>query len=211
MNEQENSTPDEPTHVQASPELSTRHQEALERFILFWGEMASSWGINRTMAQIHALLYASENPLDTDEIMERLQISRGNANMNLRSLINWNLVRKIHLSGSRKDYYTAEKDVWEITSQIVREREKREIRPVMQQLEECRTILSKDDHPLDDSEEQFKERIESLMQLMQVFEGVSKSFLPLIQKRNAAMIRQLIGFATMLQERTGGAEDREKG
>lgn len=211
MSEQENSTSDEPSPVQASQELSSRYQEALERFILFWGEMASNWGINRTMAQIHALLYASELPLDTDEIMERLRISRGNANMNLRSLINWNLVRKIHLSGSRKDYYTAEKDVWEITSQIVREREKREIRPVMQQLEECRTILSPDGHPLDPSEEQLKERIESLMQLMQVFEGVSRSFLPLIQKRNAATIRQLIGFASMLQGQAAETEETVEG
>lgn len=203
MSKQENSiADDEPSPAGSAPEHSPRYQEALDRFILFWGEMASSWGINRTMAQIHALLYASEHPLDTDEIMQRLQISRGNANMNLRSLINWNLVRKIHLSGSRKDYYTAEKDVWEITSQIVREREKREIRPVMQQLEECRSILSDTGQPLDASEEQLKERIESLMQLMQVFEGVSKTFLPLIQKRNAAMIRQLIGFASTLQNHT---------
>ena len=122
--------------------LSQRHQEALERFILFWGEMASNWGINRTMAQIHALLYAAEKSLDTDTIMQRLQISRGNANMNLHSLVNWNLVRKVHRPGSRKDYYVAEKDVWHITAQIIRERERREIGPVMQQLQECRDTLA---------------------------------------------------------------------
>src|SRR3712207_4865863 len=97
MPEIEESIPEGEGRVTANPELSRRHQEAQERFILFWGEMASSWWINRTMAQIHALLYASEAPLDTDEIMERLQISRGNANMNLRSLTNWDLVRKTHI------------------------------------------------------------------------------------------------------------------
>jgi DNA-binding transcriptional regulator GbsR (MarR family) len=203
MSEKENT--EESFDVPAA--ASERHQEALQRFILFWGEMASSWGINRTMAQIHALLYASERPLDTDEIMQRLQISRGNANMNLRSLINWNLVRKIHLPRSRKDYFAAEKDVWEITAQIVREREKREIRPVMQQLEECCAILSPQGQPLSGPEEQFRERIESLMELMKVFEGFSHTLVPLIQRRNVPMIRQLIGFVTMLRQQL--PEDNE--
>lgn len=184
-----------PSKATDGEELTARHQEALARFILFWGEMASSWGINRTMAQIHALLYAIDDPLDTDEIMERLQISRGNANMNLRSLINWNLVRKVHISGSRKDYYTAEKDVWEITAQIIREREKREIKPVIQQLEECRATLTKGTGTYADlapREQQFHERIENLLQLMEVFEGFSRAFLPFVQKRNRAMLKQLI-------------------
>ena len=184
---------------------SPQYQEALERFILFWGEMASNWGINRTMAQIHALLYCAEEPLDTDEIMEQLQISRGNANMNLRSLINWNLVRKVHLAGSRKDFYAAEKDVWEITAHIIREREKREIRPVMQQLRDCQDILKSNvaeaetcgDLPQRDA--QLCERIESLIQLMEVFEGFSHTLLPFVQKRNLPMMKQLIRIAENLQ------------
>ena len=189
---------------------SPQYQEALERFILFWGEMASNWGINRTMAQIHALLYCSEEPLDTDEIMERLQISRGNANMNLRSLINWNLARKVHLAGSRKDFYTAEKDVWEITAHIIREREKREIRPVMQQLRECQDILKSEvagaeacgDLPARDA--QLCERIESLIQLMDLFEGFSQTLLPFVQERNMPVMKQLIRVAENLQ-----AKERE--
>ena len=174
---------DNPTpEVAAAQPLSQRHQDALERFILFWGEMASTWGINRTMAQIHALLYASEEPLDTDSIMERLQISRGNANMNLHSLVNWNLVRKVHQPGSRKDYYVAEKDVWHITAQIIRERERREIGPVMQQLQECRDTLAGDQaaqpcSALTSQEQQFCERIENLMELMEVFDGFFQSLL----------------------------------
>ena len=194
-------------HGRAVPEesLSPQHREALNRFILFWGEMASNWGINRTMAQIHALLYALEDPLDTDEIMERLQISRGNANMNLRSLINWNLVRKVHLAGSRKDYYTAEKDVWEIMVQIIRERQRREIQPVMQQLQECRTILAGDEarpcESLAPHEAQFCERIDSLMHLMEVFEGFSQTLLPLVQQRNVPVLKQLIQFTAGLHRR----------
>ncbi|MDX1739993.1 MAG: hypothetical protein R3178_01820, partial [Rhodothermales bacterium] len=126
---------------------SERHREALDMFVSFWGEMASRWGINRTMAQIHALLYSSEEPLDTDQIMEALSISRGNANMNLRSLIDWKLVFKVQKEGSRKDYYEAEKDVWHITAQIIRRRERQEIEPVMQQLMGCKDALRRGDTP----------------------------------------------------------------
>ncbi len=189
--------------------LRPAHQEALQRFILFWGEMASRWGINRTMAQIHALLYASENAMDTDEIMLHLQISRGNANMNLRSLINWDLVRKVHQSGSRKDYYTAEKDVWKITTRVVKEREKRELQPVKQQLLGCRQILTGDDEAqtevLSPEEEQFAARISNLIELMDVFEGFSKSLLPFVQSRNLDEAKQLIEMARRFT--TGPDED----
>jgi DNA-binding transcriptional regulator GbsR (MarR family) len=179
-----------------APEPSPRYREALERFVIFWGEMASNWGINRTMAQIHALLYASEDPLDTDTIMARLQISRGNASMNLRSLLNWNLVRKVRLPGSRKDYYTAEKDVWKITAQIIKERERREIKPVKQQLRECRDILAEGQEcdALEPLDAQLCRRIDNLVQLMEVFEGFSRALLPFLEERNAPMIKEFIRF-----------------
>ena len=182
--------------------LSPAHREALQRFILFWGEMASRWGINRTMAQIHALLYASEAPMDTDEIMKHLQISRGNANMNLRSLLNWDLVRKVHQSGSRKDYYTAEKDVWKITTRVVKERQKRELQPVKQQLIDCREILKGSkgggDQALTPEAQQFSERIGNLIDLMEVFEGFSQALLPFVQSRSLDETRQLIEMARSL-------------
>ncbi len=181
---------------------SAAHEEAVERFILFWGEMASNWGINRTMAQIHALLYCAEKPLDTDEIMERLQISRGNANMNLRSLITWNLARKAHQPGSRKDFYTAEKDVWHITAQIIKERERREIKPVHEQLQECRDILAKKQEACSELPERDRvlcERLENLMHLMEVFEGFSQALLPFVQARNADTLKKLIAVARALQ------------
>lgn len=192
---------------QVDPEdpLSLEHQEALDRFIVFWGEMASNWGINRTMAQIHAFLYASEDPHDTDAIMERLRISRGNANMNLRSLMNWNLVYRVHLEGSRKDFYTAEKDVWKITAQIIRERERREITPVKQQIEACRdTVTGKGEgqrtyDALGARERQFYDRMENLKELMEVFEGLSRALLPAVQQRNGRMLKQLIDIAGTLK------------
>jgi DNA-binding transcriptional regulator GbsR (MarR family) len=130
--------------------------------------------------------------------MDRLQISRGNANMNLRSLVSWNLVKKVHRPGSRKDYFVAEKDVWEITLQIIRERERREIRPVMQELQECRVLLAGEaigpcPEELSTAERHFCERLDNLMKLMEVFEGLSKTLLPFIQAQNVELLRQLVG------------------
>lgn len=200
------SNPQEAPNTASAPKA--RYEEALERYILFWGEMSSTWGVNRTMAQIHALLYISDDPLDTDTIMQRLQISRGNANMNLRSLMNWNLVRKMHQSGSRKDFYYADKDVWQMAAQIIKERERRELRPVRQQLEECRDILLEgaSDEPLTEKDERFRERIESMMDLMQVFETMATLLLPFVENRNLKEVKRLMAFASALQPFTSDKE-----
>lgn len=117
------------------------HEETLkkarEEFICQWGALGTQWGISRTMAQIHALLLVSPAPLSTDEVMEALQISRGNANSNLRALVDWKLLRMVLRKGERKDYYEAEKDVWMIFRAIARERRKREIEPALQVLQGC--------------------------------------------------------------------------
>ncbi|WP_143883588.1 GbsR/MarR family transcriptional regulator [Chryseobacterium binzhouense] len=118
--------------------------EAKEKYIQTWGTFATNWGINRTMAQVHALLLASGNALSTDEVMEQLEISRGNANMNLRALMDWGIVRKEFVKGERKEYFVAEKDVWFLFKQITKERRKREIEPVISFLEELKNIEDKD-------------------------------------------------------------------
>jgi DNA-binding transcriptional regulator GbsR (MarR family) len=110
---------------------------AKDRFVRTWGEMASQWGINKTMARVHALLMASDTALSTDEIMSALGISRGNANMNLRALVDWGLVRRVAVGGERKEYFQSEKDVWNMCCRIARERKRREIEPVIGALEEC--------------------------------------------------------------------------
>ncbi|MEG0760340.1 transcriptional regulator [Chryseobacterium sp.] len=118
--------------------------EAKEKYIQTWGTFATSWGINRTMAQVHALLLANGKPLSTDEVMELLQISRGNANMNLRALMDWGIVKKEFIKGDRKEYFTAEKDVWFLFKQITKERRKREIEPVVAFLDELKNIEDND-------------------------------------------------------------------
>ena len=89
-----------------------KYAEAREQLIRTWGQLSSSWGINRTMGQIHALLMMAPQPLTADQIIEELAISRGNVSMNLRSLIEWGLVHKIYITGDRKEYFEAEKDIW---------------------------------------------------------------------------------------------------
>ncbi|WP_207425618.1 GbsR/MarR family transcriptional regulator [Pedobacter sp. SYSU D00535] len=122
--------------------------EAKQKFIEAWGKLGSEWGINRTMAQVHALLLISPEALTTEEIMEALSISRGNANMTLRDLIGWGLVEKQHKAGERKEYFYADKDTWNIARQVAKERRKRELDPVLKVLDE----LSKVDGDVNDPE-----------------------------------------------------------
>jgi len=114
--------------------------EAKLKFIETWGRLGSEWGINRTMAQVHALLLVTPTELTTEEIMETLQISRGNANMNLRDLMGWGLIEKRHKAGERKEYFYADKDTWNIARQVAKERRKRELDPVLKILDELSQV-----------------------------------------------------------------------
>lgn len=106
-------------------------------FIMQWGAFGSQWGINRTMAQIHALLMTASDAMNTDEVMEKLSISRGNAHTNLKELVSWGLVRTIVKKGERKEFFEAEKDVWKIFTIVLQERQRREIDPALALLREC--------------------------------------------------------------------------
>src|SRR6478736_5532034 len=114
--------------------------EARSQFISSWGAFGTHWGINRTMAQIHALLLVSPDPITQDEIMEQLSISRGNVNMNIRDLISWSLVERIIVSGERKEYFSAEKDIWKVATQIIKERKKRELDPMLKLLSQLEKV-----------------------------------------------------------------------
>ncbi|MBI1342326.1 MAG: transcriptional regulator [Terrimonas sp.] len=114
--------------------------EAKQQFISSWGAFGTHWGINRTMAQIHALLLVSPDPLTQDDMMEELNISRGNTNMNIRELINWGLVERVIIPGERKEFFTAEKDIWKVVRQIVKERKKRELEPMLDLLNKLEAV-----------------------------------------------------------------------
>ena len=110
-------------------------QQRKEKFIAIWGTLGSQWGINRTMAQIHAYLLSSTEARTTEDMMEELKISRGNANMNTRTLIDWGLVHKVIKSGERKEFFEAEGDLWEVTRRITMQRRKRELTPLLKKLD----------------------------------------------------------------------------
>lgn len=125
----------------ARPDPAQQLRTAQDRFITRWGEMGQVWGINRTMAEIHALLYICGHPLCTDDVMERLHISRGNASMSLRELCNWGIIRRIHRRGERREYFESLSDVWEMFSIIASERKRREMDPVLETIRECQQML----------------------------------------------------------------------
>jgi DNA-binding transcriptional regulator GbsR (MarR family) len=116
---------------------------AQDLFIRRWGEMGQTWGINRTMAEIHALLYIVALPLCTDDVMERLHISRGNASMSLRALCDWGIVRRMHRLGERREYFESLTDVWDMFRLIAAERKRREMDPVLETIKQCRRMLHK--------------------------------------------------------------------
>ena len=170
------------------------HQQAIDQFVLLWGEMASAWGINKTMAQIHALLYAEGKPMDTDAIMNQLHISRGNANMNLRNLLQWQLIQKVHYKGERRDFYSAEKDVWNIVSVLIRERHQREIDPIKQNLTEWLSLFEQAPDQTKE-ENELKERIEDFIEFLEMFERFTRALLPYINRKNLTFLKHLVKLA----------------
>ena len=180
----------------AAPPGADSPADALVAFVDLWGDMATSWGINRTMAQIHALLYASAEPLDTDAIMERLAISRGNANTNLRALLDWRLVRKTSRDGSRKDFYVAEPDVWTITATIIEERRRREIAPVREALAALTARTPDTSTP---EGRVLHDRLGELAAFLDVFDGFATALLPLLTGRHADKVQRVVRYAARLR------------
>jgi len=138
--------------------LTMEFEEARRKYIQTWGALGSQWGINKTMAQIHALLMISTEVLSIEEIMEELQISRGNASMNIRALIDWGIVFKESKAGERKEFFSAEKDLDKLAVTIARERSKREIKPALRILKEVSSIKTNSSK----AEKQFTEQTKNL-------------------------------------------------
>lgn len=127
-------------------------ESARDLFVRRWGEMGASWGVSRTMAEIHALLYLASQPLCTDDVMERLSVSRGSASTNLRQLVNWGLVNRVHHRNDRKEYFEAEKDVWLMFETILRERRRREVQPMVETIGRCLEMVGPGGSPKENGE-----------------------------------------------------------
>lgn len=154
---------------------------AEDRFIAVWGQMAGAWGISRTMAEVHALLYITGTELCTDDIMERLQISRGNASMSTRALVDWNIVSRVNKRGDRKEYFIAEQDVWALFRAIVRERMNREVDPLLASLYEIRDMTGVDGKAVDDKSAKsqakaHRERIDAMLDFFETLEKLGQRF-----------------------------------
>ena len=131
--------------------------EAKQRFIHAWGNLGMNWGVNKTMGQVHGLLLVMAEPICADEIMQELQISRGNANMNLRALIDWGIVHKKFKTGERKEFFCAEKDMWKVLQCIIKQRKKKELDPMISVLDEISSV-----QPLCDDSDEFCKVVKQL-------------------------------------------------
>lgn len=151
-------------------------EEARAKFIETWGMVGSNWGINRTMAMIHALLLVSAEALSAEEVMDALNVSRGNANMNLRALIDWGLVHKSLKPGERREFFTAEKDMYAITKAVIRQRKKRELEPLLRVLDELGGVSGEGDE-----EREFREVVRDI----RLFSNKADSTLETLVNSNA--------------------------
>lgn len=136
-----------------------------QHFVLHWGEMGTKWGINRTVAQIHALLFISESPLNAEEICEKLGVARSNVSNSIRELQNWGIVHTVHLPGDRRDHFQSIKDVFEMFRIISAERKKREIDPTLLNL---RTFANEAATSKDPADAHATEQLESLLELFEL-------------------------------------------
>src|SRR5690349_17148013 len=134
-----------------------------KKFILHWGEMGARWGINRTVAQIHALLYLSPRPLHAEEIAQTISVARSNVSSSLRELQGWGIVRVTHQLGDRRDHFESMKDVWEMFRIIVEERKRREIDPTLELLRTCLADLEK----AGAAEAYTRERVKEMLEFME--------------------------------------------
>jgi DNA-binding transcriptional regulator GbsR (MarR family) len=161
-----------------------RLSKVQERFILHWGEMGTRWGINRTVAQIHALLYISPKPLNAEEIAETLNVARSNVSTSLKELQGWRIVRLVHVMGDKRDHFESMRDVWEMFRLVLDERKRREIDPTIDLLQECMAEAARE-------KETDKITIERLQELHRFFDTTSNWYTQVRKLPSAALVKFL--------------------
>ena len=176
---------------------------AQQQFILHWGEMSSRWGINRSMAQIHALLYLSEEPLDAEQIGEQLSLARSNVSTSLRELQAWGIVRVTHRLGDRRDFFQAVTDVWQLFLTILKERKKREIDPTLEMLRGCLAEQEVADDPDSNTAERMRDLLEMLETLVAGYEQM--------QRLSPSNQRKVLSMGSRLEKLVGEIQPFKKG
>jgi len=178
--------------------------EAVRRFVLEWGNLGERWGVNRSVSQIHALLYASKEPLAAEEIAEVLGIARSNVSNSLRELQSWNIIRSVPLLGDRRTFYTAETDLWNLMSRIAAGRKARELDPAAAALREC-VELTRDDRSVDPVVQL------RLREMLEFVEGLSRWYdqmLAMPRSKISTLMRLGGGIARLLDR--GGKRSRDQ-
>src|SRR6476659_4822323 len=150
----------------------TRLTPVMEKFILHWGEMGTRWGVNRTVAQVHALLYLSPGPMNAEEIADTLSVARSNVSTSLKELQSWGIVRVVHVMGDRRDHFESMKDVWEMFQVILEQRKRREIDPTLAVLRSCMAELGKSAPRDSATEERLRGMLEFFETMTDCYEDV---------------------------------------
>jgi len=167
----------------------------IQKYILHWGEMGARWGVNRTVAQIHALLFLANQPLNAEEIVEALNVARSNVSNSLKELQSWGLVRITHVAGDRRDHFVALQDVWEIFRVIVEERKKREIDPTLTVLRAC-AVEAENDPQLEQATKVKMEQVLDFLEMLTATYDDYKRLPPATMQRFLKMggkVARLIG------------------
>ena len=166
-----------------------------QKFVLHWGEMGTRWGVNRTVAQIHALLYLSPKPLTAEEIAKTLSVARSNVSNSLRELQSWKLVKTVHVMGDRRDHFETYKDVWELFKIVIEERKQREIDPTRKVLRECIVQLEQGKS----ADSYTKERLKELSDFIES----TTSWFEEIRTMSPSTLRKLIEMGSKVQKLLG--------
>jgi DNA-binding transcriptional regulator GbsR (MarR family) len=156
-----------------------------QKFILHWGEMGTRWGINRTVAQVHALLFISPEPVDAEVIAQTLSVARSNVSTSLRELQGWGIVRVVHVLGDRRDHFESVSDVWEIFRIVAEERKRREIDPTLKVLRECVDELPRE------GDDYARKRLESMVEFLTITTSLFEEFIrmPVSTLKGVAKLR----------------------
>jgi DNA-binding transcriptional regulator GbsR (MarR family) len=175
-------------------EKTVKLPQAVERFVLHWGDMGSQWGVNRSVSQIHALLYLSERPLTAEEIAATLGLARSNVSTSIRELMAWNLIRRVPIKGDRREHFEAETDLWEIATRIAAVRKERELDPAVDALKACVEEAERDSrlHAL------ARKRLKDMLSFVESLDRWYAQMLTVPKPKLAALIRLGTRIVTLL-------------
>lgn len=186
-------------------EDTTELPEPVQRFVLHWGEMGKSWGVNRSVAQVHALLYLSNKPMTAEEISKVLNIARSNVSTAVHELVGWDLIRRVHVMGDRRDHFEAETDLWEMLQRIAAGRKKREIDPTIEMLRSCATEMSGDK----EISKEAKTRLQSMLSFLEQLDSWYGQMVKLPRWKQKALIKMGGAISRFISAKKGSEEEKE--